>query len=303
MGNTKRGIAILVSITIIAILIILAYQTDKGCSQDTDCLEGYKCISKECTLIEIPEQTNITFELVLPSETESCNTDTDCKEKYRCDSGECIPNKNSEETQCGNGICEIGEKCLTDCEIQTPGTNPPQPDIIQQLNTFSEQSCSKDTECGAFNCNTETNLCIDTCETNNDCSSGFVCTDSSCVDGGEEDCYNYEDDNNDNLIDYTGGCDLEGDGQIDFTCGCYNPIVGFTQYNDCSNEDTDKQFACIESCKSDGMSLYGCMDVTVEIFIETITCNILSFDGFQDTYTYYKGDLSCPPPAPLEMVV
>jgi hypothetical protein len=99
-----------------------------------------------------------------------CNT-CGCSSGYNCDSttNNCILIQTT--TNCGNGILDSGEGCDyngpkfptgRDCNTETNGASPKGSLTCTQSCTISTNSCVK-------------------CENNNDCNSGYVCTNNNCV--------------------------------------------------------------------------------------------------------------------------
>jgi len=114
------------------------------------------------------------------------------------------------------------------------------------------------------------------CTDSSDCTIGYGCESGSCV-ALVEDCDDWEDNDEDSLVDATGGCDTDADEVIDFVCGCYDAsteefsVYGFSEDLDC--EDPEE---------------YGCSHLQTEVFYG-VTCG----PGEDREGVYYEEDDDC----------
>ena len=136
------------------------------------------------------------------------------------------------------------------------------------------ESCSDDTLCASGHCDAS-GVCVE-CEADGDCDSDEACESGSCV-ALVEDCDDWEDNDEDSLVDATGGCDTDADEVIDFVCGCYDASTeefsayGFSEDLDC--EDSEE---------------YGCSNLQTEAF-DGVTCG----PGEDKEGVYYEEDDDC----------
>jgi len=290
---------------------ILVVEEDE-CTFDADCDDGFECSRGECSLIE--------------EEEPECYFDMDCDSGYDCESGVC--ERAGIEPQCGDGECVTGEEscyldcgCTTNAQCQENDANylcgsSGQCYYSIGISGGSDSSSGTGTSgSGTSDTGTTASVCDDvTCS-----DSSFVCYESTGVCGcdSDTDCFEGEycdedlsgycveleicDDNIDNdldgLIDSTGGCDINGDGIINFVCGCYNPELGFSLYSDCNEENAIDCIATL-NCDTEGdyPEIYGCFDSNIDMLVPEYNC-------VNNLGIYYGADSDCEEVADVEDVV
>ncbi|MDP3918554.1 MAG: hypothetical protein Q8Q35_01440 [Nanoarchaeota archaeon] len=210
----------------------------------------------------------------------SCSTSDDCDTDYACNSWySCEEDLNGEgvvdseetggEVLLGIGfVCTISDECESGAcvDIYDDG-------IFTCVECDSDESC---TNPDAAYCGIDY-TCVE-CVEDIDCGEGF-CFRDEC---NYEICNNYVDDDRDNLVDLTGGCDTIDDSidEIDSICGCYFlPDETFTSYSDC---ETDSD-TCTRYCEAG--SIYGCVNL-IDSEFNDLTCSEL-------IGSYYGPDTSC----------
>jgi hypothetical protein len=219
-GSKKILIWGLVAAAILLIILLAVFfwptgDSDVECSTDADCAVGYECVSGECVEEEV---------YIPPTDDDECDSDSDCMTGYECDDGDCV----KEAAVCGDGVCESGESCVSDCGCD------------------SDSDCEEDEECDDGECVEDSSS-----SGGSGGSSGGSSSGGDGTDGGDgtttEDCTDGIDNDGDGLIDCN-DVDCLGSSNGDFVC-CYNGTeidtsvcTGTTQCDDTTNECVD----CIE---------------------------------------------------------
>ena len=187
------GAIILLTIGTIAIINLWP-----ECTTDKNCPIGYTCSDNVCILEP---------EIV----AEECRSDFDCSTGFVCHSGICrsiIPEPIIELSTCDYDLdCGSGYKCVSNECIKKGAVS----------------------QCGDGRCDIGEEDCELDCDSSSGSSgSGGSGSGGSGDSGGSgeiqdvEICNNIEDDDADGMIDVVGGCDIDEDGELDYTCGCFN---------------------------------------------------------------------------------
>lgn len=223
------------------------------CTSDADCSSGNVCSADgvceeegvECTSDADCSSGNVCSSDGACVESVECTSDDDCSDGEVCSDGACVAEEVSvactTDTDCDT---DVGEICSADGTCEVEG-------VIRGI--FGE--CSNDDDC--------------------DTDAGEVCSDDGTCEI-EEICDNYLDDDGDALFDDTGGCDVDADDEIDYICGCYSEVNGFTQ------SGFYKEITC---SLDEG---YYCYELSTDSYIHQ-TCGV----GEDIEGTYYDPDTVC----------
>ncbi|MBS3162752.1 hypothetical protein J4467_02405 [Candidatus Woesearchaeota archaeon] len=121
------------------------------------------------------------------------------------------------------------------------------------------------------------------CDGDTDCSDGEYCDESvnsgTCI--SLEVCDDEIDNDLNNKIDSTGGCDVDSDKNLDYVCGCFSgDLKDFTSYSDCTVNDLIScavENDCSQS--NDNPETYGCFSLEESGYVnsgaENINCESL----------------------------
>jgi hypothetical protein len=188
------GAIILLTIGTIAIINLWP-----ECTTDKNCPIGYTCSDNVCILEP---------EIV----AEECRSDFDCSTGFVCHSGICrsiIPEPIIELSTCDYDLdCGSGYKCVSNECIKKGAVS----------------------QCGDGRCDIGEEDCELDCDSGDGSSGGSSgggsggsgTTDTTTTTQDVEVCNSLEDDDADGTIDVVGGCDIDEDGDLDYTCGCFN---------------------------------------------------------------------------------
>jgi hypothetical protein len=215
------------------------------CTKDRECSDGYRCDKdatptvcyEECiddaecrTSVGYSCESEVcVFEDVVADE---CELNKDCSGGYRCD-------KDATPKVCYEG-------CTGDAQCRTSVGYSCESEVCVFEDVVADE-CELNKDCsGGYRCDKDATpkVCYEECIGDAQCRTGYSCESEVCVFEAEEvycaigvaECSDGVDNDNDDLVDYLGGCDTDNDG-----------IAGLN----CVNEGITEPSECKEYCISD----------------------------------------------------
>ena len=170
------------------------------------------------------------------------------------DDAGCIDKKDTDESNCGDSVCEGGETCLTcaaDCGTCPPVCGDGNCDPTEDCNLCVQDCGSCDNFCGDGVCDSgeDCNLCPDDC---GPCEN--FCGDGVCDSG--EDCYTCPPDCGDCMPDSCADSDGGFNTAEQGTVSGYSNAVAYNRTDYCSSDKYLMEYTCMgDSWRSQG---YNC---------------------------------------------